>query len=69
MGWGRREKHSLSDSAPHEHLVGVSQDIHVADVFPKLPNPCLFECFVWERQDSSCSEWDLPCWLQMLTRQ
>lgn len=38
MGWGRGEKHSLSDSASHEQLMAVSQDVSVADVFPRLPD-------------------------------
>jgi len=61
-GWGRGAKRSPSDLALHERLMGVSQDVRVADVFPRLPDSCLFECSVWERQGSTCSTWDLSCW-------
>lgn len=62
MDWERGEKCSLSDSAAYEQLVEVPQGVPVADVFPRLPDPCLFECLVWERQGSTCSTWDLSCW-------
>lgn len=41
VGWGRRGKHTLTQH--HECLVGVSQDVHAAEVFPRLHDPCLFE--------------------------